>query len=417
MKKTLLLYILSTSLLFATPEWFSNQTYSSHNQTYYGYGQGASHKEARSQAVREVIEQMRTEIQSSFSLTKKMKDKNFKQNLESRVNLRSKAVVKSVSIIKRYSKDGRYYVVVKYHHTTPAWYEERNLEKALFSTIGYGTGKDMIAALKEARFDISSQLSIDVTSSMDINTTVKNGKLDKTATLLTSTKTEVKLHKTEVLQSEKVADSFFIAVSFTKLPTTKCPKRQNRYLQKIPLIQKANSLTSCQYDYALDRNNNNWYLSYKDISQKLTGKKFDDMFMSVKDKNLTFSTLRKSYYEDEAFSFTLKSTQSGYISIVSVYEDGRTALLLDNQRVTSDKELHFPSLESGQSLIAGLIEPGIATKDLYFALYSKEPITLSRFQEQEEDLVGSKEYRFGELIKLSEDYTFSTILVRTKPKF
>ena len=55
MYKIILIFLFIIGELFSAPSWFGNHDFNSHDQVYYGYGQGVTLKEARTQAMGEII--------------------------------------------------------------------------------------------------------------------------------------------------------------------------------------------------------------------------------------------------------------------------------------------------------------------------------------------------------------------------
>ena len=119
--------------------------------------------------------------------------------------------------------------------------------------------------------------------------------------------------------------------------------------------------------------------------------------------------------DGEEFSLNVISKVDGYLSILVVYEDGKVGLLLSNAYTNKDKNIKFPSEQSQEEMIAGILEYKKATKDIYFAFISPKVIDLTLFEEQANKQVGESEYRFNDVISLSDKFEFSTLLLRTKP--
>lgn len=306
-------------------------------------------------------------------------------------------------------------LIYSYAFATPSWFGTNSLDRPLFSMIGYGSSEDLEKAQAQAREDISSQLSSTITSSLDIKLSDTNGKIDKSVSTNTKSTSSAVLDTTKVLRSEKVGDIFYVALLYQNIPKLKCPKKQNKFLANSSLINDANLLLNCRYDYDLRYMDESWYLKYKTINEKLSQAQFDTFFKTVANDKLSIKSEKNTYEDGESFSLKITSKADGYLSLVVVYEDGKVGVLLSNEYINKDKAIKFPSEQSQEEMIAGLVEYNKATKDLYFAFISPKTIDLTSFQEQENKQVGESEYRFNDVIKLSEVYEFSTILLRTKP--
>jgi len=383
------LFILSSTLM-AAPSWYANQSYKSHNQTYYGYGEGRSQKEARQHAFVEISEQIQVDISSELHINRKSENQKNSHSIKNSIQSKSSAILKEMKIVDKCQEKSRHYVVLEYNYTTPLWYELRLVETPLFSKTGYGVSHNYATAIENAKKDLRSQSGVADEKSM---TSVKP------------------------IKSEKIGSSYFIAVVHQELPTLACNTPiQNAFLSKSSLIQEANRLTQCPYDYQLSYINEKWHLKYKTIFETLSEKDFATFFVTVSNDNISLKSSKNSFREGEGFHLLLSAQKDGYISLFNVYEDGKVGLIFENEKISKKREIIFPSATSGQEFVATLNTPNEATKDLYFVIYSPKKVDLSYFEEQSSNLVSKKEFRFNDVLKLCEDKEFATIVLQTKPK-
>ena len=117
------------------------------------------------------------------------------------------------------------------------------------------------------------------------------------------------------------------------------------------------------------------------------------------------------------FFFKVKSTKKGFVSILSIYEDGTVSTLVRNIPINKNKLENIPDEEYESIPEAGLMQRGIETYDLYVAVYSDEKLHFDSFAYADEKLIDEEKYKnFDELIEFLNDKTYSTLKVVTKPR-
>lgn len=387
MLKIFLYVSLLSSFLLASPNWYTTQTYKSHNQTYYGYGEGSTQKEARSQASVEISEQIKVDVRSNFTAHTSQENSDTKHSVDNRVVSSSTAILKEMKVVQKSKEASRYYVALEYIYTTPTWYESRLVESPLFAKVGYGSSDNYATAIEDAKKDLYSQLGV------------------------------TKLASIKPIKSEKIAENYFIAISFQNLPILTCKEKilkQNTFLAKSSLVQEANRLTSCEFAYQLHYINGSWYLQYETILEKLSSQDLNTFFVNTSSATFGIKSQKKTYTEGEGFLLQITSKKKGYISLFNVYENGKVGLIFDNKKIEEEGSFIFPSKKSGQEFVATLNVPNSPTIDLYIAFYTENKMELSYFENQSDRLVSSGEYKFDSLIKLSEYTDFATLVLRTK---
>ncbi len=379
-----LFFILTIATLQAIPIWYANHTVKSNSNIYYGYGQGLTKKEAYQNAASEISNQLKVEISSIFKIEDRVRNDNVTNFVSKHITSNSHSILKNIKIIESTKDNNIFYILLEYNYTTPRWYESRTVEAPLFSKLGYGQAYRQSKAINMAKEDLKSQ-GIDILK-------------------------EVKPRKSEIIN-----DTYFVAVSYRRVPKLECHPSQNEFLSKTSLVQEANKLTNCQHDYQLRYFNNAWHLSYKKISEKLTPRELSSLLINVDSKEVSIETHKYDFHEGEGFYLNITSKKSGYVSVLNVYRDGRVGVVLKNKIVNDNANFSFPSKESGQEFVASLITPSVATKDMYVVLYSKTKLKLSKFEKQNSKKVTDKEYRFNEVLKLLKTYDYATLVLRTRP--
>ena len=414
-KKSLLLFFL-VSQLFAAPSWFDAREYSSKEGKYYGYGEGSNEKIARASALREISEQIHSNVTSTISINTKETTEYLSQSIDSKTFISSKQTLNNSKILKMKKDDNHVYVLMEYDYNTPFWYSSRSFEAPLFSIIGYGSGLSMKEAAKDARGDISAQFSVNISSSNKIAaSTSKESFLPDIESKESSTTASI-IKNSQIIKSEKVGKRYFVALIHKKVPKLKCVEKQNPFLENISLIKKANSLTRCNYDYSLVHINSSWYLYSDGFTQKLNYSQFDSFFSSTSSNSLQISSKYSSYQAGDVFKLEIESKEDGFLSLLVVYENGKVGILAKNRVIKKNTIAYFPKEESSFDMVAGLNEDNSATKDLYFAFVTPHRINLAEFEPVSNRLLGENEYRFNKVLNLCSKYDFASTLIRTTPK-
>jgi len=307
----------------------------------------------------------------------------------------------------------------------PQWYKHRELQTTLkYEIIGYGQGKTIKEAESNAKEDIAQTLISKVDSSFSSETSVYNDTvIDENRAKLKIT-SNVNLHNLKTIKQEQTDGIFYIALKYKnldlsyKIKTTignfQCNEKSsnNNYLLQTLLIKKLTSTLGCELDFKLDRRNEAWYLKYKEHLFLLSDTEFEELYFTKTNNNFKFLANKKILIAGDSFYFTIDSKKSGYITLLNVYENGITTLLQPSTPIKNT--IQIPTKDSENYFEAGLVKDGVNTYDLYVAIYTKEPLDMSRFEYANEDLAESElAYKFDELIQVMSEYEYSSILIRT----
>ena len=382
MLKYFAITILFSGLLFASPYWYDSQSYKSEGTVYFGYGEGDTKKEARQNAYEEIAQQLRVSIHSTINI----KSTDEKSTTLHEVTVSSGMILKESKIQKRVLEDGRYYVLVQYRHTTPLWFETRDVDAPLFSMLGFGSGITQADAITSAKKDLSAQ-----------NYNAEHLKIT-------------------TLKSEKLGDAYFIAISTIDIPNLKCSHSQNKLIAQSSLIKEANKLTSCDYPYQLKYINNRWHLEYANTYFSLSRKNFDSFFNSINNQAIKLFSKRTLYQEDDGYYLDFTVSQRGHLTLFNIYEDGRVGLIIENRAVKNEDAFSFPSVASKQEFYAAVNVKGKDTKDMFIAILSSEKLNLSQYKKQMAKRVDKNEYLFNEVLALTQAYSFTTLVLRIEAK-
>ena len=314
-------------------------------------------------------------------------------------------------------------------HSAPQWYEKRELtQKQTYSLIGYGQGATLKMAKANAKEEIAQTLMSKVESSITqyssgVQTTTKDEYKNKTESRLKIV-SNLSLHNLVSLKKEQYGDDYFVALKYDNLDLA---HRMNKtiqdlecknvlkpdYLSLSPLYKNVTNSLGCKLELHLDRRNKAWYLKHKEYLFLLSEDEFEELFFSKKNEHFTFNSNKNVYYDGDDLFFNIQVKEQGYITLLTVYETGVVTLLQDSKPIK--KEMRVPSSESENTFVTGTLKKGENTYDLYVALYSKKPLSMSRFEYADDSLASRElDYKFDELLELLNNQEYATILLRTK---
>lgn len=293
--------------------------------------------------------------------------------------------------------------------------------------VGYGEEKNLPQAIANAKANISGQIKTQISSSMIQNNTLKNETYNHEVIQNQQSSTQATMTDITVLKQEKVGDMWYVAVEFENIPTlqkfiNKLPinltdEPQNSYLVKTELFDELHKSLGKSIDTVLVRKDGAWCLRYKDILQNIDDRSFEDLFTSTKDQNISFTLNKKIplLYDGEKFSFTLSSTNDGFVSLLDVFEDGSVAVLSANIPISKSTLATVPSIKDKNDFEAATLTKGKDSFDLFVAIYSEKPLNLDRFILADDNVQTSENAKsFDKLISFLNGKRFSTLKITTK---
>ncbi len=307
--------------------------------------------------------------------------------------------------------------------TYPTWYTNQNL-KVLnkYEVIGYGEGSSFREAEANAKEDIAQKLSSNVDSSISITSTDTNS----TSEAKLKVTSKLNLQNLKTIKREEMKKSFFIALKYENLDLAyrvqktigdiTCNNEEvSLYMKETTLYQSVKNAVGCELSTKLQRRNAAWYLTYKEHMFLLSDSEFEQLYTSVDNKKFSFKSSKKVLKDGDEFHFDFATDENIYVTLLDVYENGIVTLLQSSTQFSSN--LQIPSKKSKSYFEAGLVQEGKDTYDLYVAIYTKEPLDMSRYEYANEELASSElAYKFDELLNLIQKYEYSTILLRTTAK-
>jgi len=303
----------------------------------------------------------------------------------------------------------------------PSWFVKKEfVPHAEFELVGYGHAATLQEAMAQAKEEIALTLLSKVESRFTSHSTDDESR--SVAELKVTSK--LNLQNLKTLKQEQVANTFFVALSYENLDFASRVKRDlnistcqdeklGRYIPQSVLHKKLMASLGCKLDFKLHRQNSAWYLKYKEHLFLLSDKEFEELYATQKSSSFTFRASKDVLLDTESFWFEFETKESGYITLLDVYENGIVTLLSPSTKI--ENNIQIPSKESSHTFVAGVVQEGVDTHDLYVALFTKEPLDMSRFIHADGDLTSNeKAYKMDELIELLNSHDYATLLLRTK---
>ena len=309
----------------------------------------------------------------------------------------------------------------------PLWFG--NLQKTkTHSYIGYGVGDNASKAKREALNDISSQISIQVDTFVNDRVEDTNGIITTHTNFSSQQNSNTILTDYNLLKLEFIDGKYFVAIEYENIPSLDKfihkirdakTEKQNSYLKDSFIAKNLKKSLGKDIDFKLKRKDKKWFIQHKSILQPLDKKDFMKFFSSVSNPFLEINTNKKRniLYDGDKFYFKVKSSKKGFISILTVYEDGTVATLVRNIAVEKGSKENIPDKDFERILEAGILEEGVESIDLYILLYSQKKLRFDSFADADDEVITEEKYKnFDELIEFIDDKSYATLKVVTKPR-
>lgn len=297
-------------------------------------------------------------------------------------------------------------------NATHNWYGNIPNNKQNFY-IGYGSDADEQIAKQNAIVSISNQINIKIDNEIIRDKSIVDGNYKKNIFIKSSQKTKSNLIDDKLLKVSYEDGKYFVAIGYENIPNI--DKFKNKLKAKGYKVNFYNYLKN----FDLARIDKKWYIKYKDVIQFIKKRDFEKFFVTIPNKDLILTTNKKNniLYDKDEFYFKVKSAEDGYISILTVYEDGTVSTLMRNVPIKKNIVTNIPDKDFEAIPIAGVIEDGVDTFDMYVAIYSKKKMVLDRFVRADEELIEDERYKnFDELISFIKNKRYTTLKIVTKAR-
>jgi len=287
--------------------------------------------------------------------------------------------------------------------------------------IGYGIAQSLVEAKKIAMSDIVKSISIKIQSSANISKSSIDGIFNTNISTNLQTKSAAILSGVKFIKTEQIGKLWYVSAKYNNaplelkikalLPQNIKIEKQNNYLKNTRLFKKINKEIGISLNYQIIRKDNLWQIKYNDILLPINQDNFYKLFSNYKENKFFLETNKTIYKENDEMYFNLYNQQDGYISILYVEHNGKVGVLLANK--SSNKPFKYPDLKSEDTF--KVVNPyNKPIQELYIALYSKNKIDLSEFENISDNLLDESNHNFHILLNKLNNYRFSTYTVKIK---
>lgn len=184
-------------------------------------------------------------------------------------------------------------------------------------------------------------------------------------------------------------------------------------LEKSPFYREMVYRIKFKPNFNISKENKSWYIHIDQHKFYLDVLNFPKLFSNISNEKLTFKTNSRVFTYPDNIQFTIYSKEDGYISILYSSPYGEVKSILSNEPITTT-QFNYPQEDKNKLTIYN--EDDIAIKELYIAVFSKEPLDLFAFEFMNDKLLlDGSNYNFDKLLHILNNNRFSTIKVRIKP--
>ncbi len=233
----------------------------------------------------------------------------------------------------------------------PHWYENVAVKASnSYEIVGYGYGSTVEEAKAKAKESIAQTIVSRVNSSFESSVDVNGDKTKVNQTSKLKITTKLNLHDLKLIKQERVANSFYVALLYKNLDLAHKIKlslddgcsdeKADLYMSQTSLFKTISLAVGCELNLKLSRQNSAWYLKHNEKQFLLSDDEFEELFVSLKNSNIEMQSSKNVLVDGDSFYFSFSSKESGFVTILDVYEIGI--------------EIHSPSSKIYQSLSTSL---------------------------------------------------------------
>lgn len=294
----------------------------------------------------------------------------------------------------------------------PSWFY--NIKTKNNEIIGYGVSNDLYEAKKYAIDEISKTLDLNINSSYDIKKSYKKDVLvKKEISSNINIKSRNNLQDIYFRYVKKIDNQWYVAAVYdnstliqkvqSRLKNNNLRnEKQNFYLEKSPLIKSLNKELNYKLNFEIIRKNELWYLSYKNYLFHLEQNDFYELFYDYKN-DLIVSTNKITFEDNEQIKLTIQSKKDSFITIFNIQFDGKIGILMKNQKINNQKIIdEFKTINPYNKQI----------QEQFIAIESEKPIDLNNYTDIDMKLLNENDFKLAELLKLLNNYNYSSKTIK-----
>lgn len=316
----------------------------------------------------------------------------------------------------------------------PLWYHTQNETKPNHY-LGFGEGASEAEAKQNALNDIASQISVKIENELIQNKTHSNGGFEKNIQMKSIQKTSANLSDYKVLDFAQERGRFYFKIGYENISNidklarklrnkkdenvTLAPPKSQKFLQQSLMAKSLKEAVGTEVELQIFRRNNAWSLVSNNFVHNISDEEFASFFYAVSNPQISVRTNKKDniLYDGDEFHFLVESSEDGFASIASVYEDGTVVILLKNSKIAKNVLTKLPQKEDVLEPVAGLLHPKQDTFEMQFVIFSDKKLQFDNFADAYIDTTNQEKYKnFGDFLRFLDDKKYASIKVITKAR-
>ena len=265
--------------------------------------------------------------------------------------------------------------------------------------------------------NIAEMLQVDVTSIFDMEIESSKNSYNRRNSSKINTSSRVRLNSLKVIKQEKIANEWFVAISYNslsllqKIITSTHPKRgsfNNLYLKQTRLFKALKEHFGFYPRAKIYAQNGQYYLAIANQQFLISQHEFVELFCNQEHKNIKIK-LKDRLKNNELYFIDTEFKEFGFASLFLVYQKGVVVNLFKNIELV-DAIFTYPNKKRYDGLRAK-VEDGVKeSKDMFVALLCRQKEDIGLFNQISTTLERDS-FRFGQLIDLLGECAFSTKIV------
>lgn len=302
---------------------------------------------------------------------------------------------------------------------SPSWYYNHENKKD-YELIAYGVDEDLELARQSAKAELAKSIQVNISSSVRINKRQEDQNFNKNINSSTLTTTNLNLSGIKIQKEELFDGKWYVKVSYDNRAIIQKIISEKNYFKKYKTHKKSNikfynninNSLGFNVEPKLFRKNFSWYLQIGSKSYVLSKDDFLNFFSNKINKNLDFSLNKYNFKYPDEMIFKINSNKKGFVSILYAQDNGKVGVLAKNLSI--DKKLIYPPLKSDDAFIV-YNTTKTTLQEQYVAIFSKEKLRLTEFEEISESDLDESNYNYDKLILLLNNNVYSSINIKIKP--
>ena len=324
------------------------------------------------------------------------------------------------------------------HAQQPKWFG--NLPQEHNMIIGYGSGETREEAFVKARSEIAASINVKVSSEYDQMQRLHNEEFTNEITNKIKEEVDVQLTGVKSLRTAVMDGQHFVALSFdgrslnvkirSRLPQDvklrsldlKSPYAHTLFASDLRDTVFSDMGYIPDYDivwnngaYRLIINNQEFILSSKDIQKFLITQNSEALSIEIMLHTTSGYKRINKIKQGMYFHLNVKHASSGYLTLLSIDEEGKVSVMYENRYVETEKIDTYPDLDDYEGLMTEVLNNQETAIESYMAILCKSRQRFMQFEEMSEQInTNTDALRFPALYKMIDRCDFASVVLKTR---